>query len=58
MYYVIVTITTIGYGDISPATAVSRMMTVAIIVVVFVVLPNQLKSLYEAMEIDSTSSSR
>eukprot|EP00958_Prasinococcus_capsulatus_P030363 scaffold8080_cov417-Prasinococcus_capsulatus_cf.AAC.3 len=58
LYFVIVTVTTIGYGDISPATAVSRMMTVAIIVVVFVVLPNQLKNLYEAMEIDGTYSSR
>ncbi len=38
LYYVVVTITSVGYGDISPTTAESRIFTISVIVLGFTVL--------------------
>jgi hypothetical protein len=57
-YFVVCTITTIGYGDISPATAETRMITVVAITVTFVVLPMQFQKLLVTLDLQSAPYNR
>jgi hypothetical protein len=41
MYYMVVTMTTVGYGDICPTTTTSKYLFIMIEVVIFSVLPIQ-----------------
>ncbi|KAK3278737.1 hypothetical protein CYMTET_13341 [Cymbomonas tetramitiformis] len=51
LYFVVCTITTIGYGDVSPATAASRMITVIAIVTSFCILPTHFQKLLHTLEL-------
>jgi len=39
LYYMVVTMTTVGYGDICPTTMPSQMLFIIIEIVIFSVLP-------------------
>eukprot|EP00658_Telonema_sp_P-2_P000551 TRINITY_DN10206_c0_g2_i5.p1 TRINITY_DN10206_c0_g2~~TRINITY_DN10206_c0_g2_i5.p1 ORF type:complete len:991 (+),score=268.33 TRINITY_DN10206_c0_g2_i5:86-3058(+) len=52
-YYIIVTITTVGYGEIYPQTTVSQMLMVVIIVAAFTILPAQVSKLNETLNAQS-----
>jgi hypothetical protein len=39
LYYMVVTMTTVGYGDISPSTTYSQLLFILIEVVTFSVIP-------------------
>ncbi|TMW68164.1 hypothetical protein Poli38472_007836 [Pythium oligandrum] len=47
IYFVFVTISTVGYGDISPETTASRMFVIVVICVVGTVIPRQVNRLLE-----------
>ncbi|TMW68163.1 hypothetical protein Poli38472_007835 [Pythium oligandrum] len=47
VYFVSVTISTVGYGDISPKTTASQFFVIAIICVVVTVIPRQVNRLWE-----------
>ncbi len=49
VYFVVVTIATVGYGDIVPETEAGKMLVIAIIVVTFVLVPKQTNDLYNLM---------
>lgn len=49
LYFVVVTFTTVGYGDVVPATALSRMVVVCIILFAFTLLPVQVGRLVDAI---------
>jgi len=40
-YFVIITITTVGYGDISPNQVVSKAITIMLVVMLFILLPRE-----------------
>ena len=44
-YFILITFTTIGYGDISPASKTSRVITVSIILVIMIVILKAFDSL-------------
>jgi NhaP-type Na+/H+ or K+/H+ antiporter len=48
LYFVLTTLTTIGYGDIVPATLRCRMITVAVILVVFILVLKAFDSLIDS----------
>jgi hypothetical protein len=50
-YYIIITITTVGYGDISPKTQIGQTIIMTTILIVVVVLPAQLNHLLEVINI-------
>eukprot|EP00501_MAST-03F_sp_TOSAG23-6_P000061 GSMAST32.ASY1.ANO1.62.1 assembled CDS len=45
-YFIIVTFSTVGYGDISPATTEARMTMVVSICVAFATIPSKVALLY------------
>jgi voltage-gated potassium channel len=53
MYYVMVTISTVGYGDISPATALGRVAAMCFIAVAIVTIPKMTNELIEKMALQS-----
>lgn len=48
LYFCVVTITTLGYGDIFPVTTLSRMLMVFIIIIAFSLIPTLLSDLVRA----------
>ena len=49
LYFVLITITTVGYGDISPVSIAARFATMAMICVTFVLLPMQATNLADLL---------
>eukprot|EP00546_Thalassionema_frauenfeldii_P006691 CAMPEP_0178915290 /NCGR_PEP_ID=MMETSP0786-20121207/11940_1 /TAXON_ID=186022 /ORGANISM="Thalassionema frauenfeldii, Strain CCMP 1798" /LENGTH=267 /DNA_ID=CAMNT_0020588375 /DNA_START=670 /DNA_END=1473 /DNA_ORIENTATION=- len=49
MYFVLTTVTTVGFGDITPVTAVGRMIVSATILVGAVIIPLQVTQFVEAL---------
>ena len=47
LYFVIITITTVGYGDITPQQTISRMAALLMVSTTFVLLPLQTSKLIE-----------
>ena len=47
LYFVIITITTVGYGDITPATTTGRLCSLLMVACTFVLLPLQTSKLIE-----------
>lgn len=58
MYYTVVTICTVGYGDISPTSTLGRFTCMFIILFAIVYLPQQTNELIEKMNIFSVYSRR
>eukprot|EP01022_Parablepharisma_sp_SALTPOND_P016481 TRINITY_DN2420_c0_g1_i1.p1 TRINITY_DN2420_c0_g1~~TRINITY_DN2420_c0_g1_i1.p1 ORF type:complete len:1016 (+),score=87.41 TRINITY_DN2420_c0_g1_i1:1170-4217(+) len=49
VYFAVVTIATVGYGDIVPTTEAGKILVVALIIVTFVLVPKQTNDLYNLM---------
>jgi hypothetical protein len=49
VYFVVVTVGTLGYGDVFPTTAMSRAMVLVLMLGAFVVIPMQVQELTEAL---------
>ncbi|KAH9184923.1 hypothetical protein AeNC1_013100 [Aphanomyces euteiches] len=49
IYFVVVTISTLGYGDISPKTAMGRAATATLIMMMFVLVPIQVNKLVDVI---------
>mmetsp|Transcript_27007 Transcript_27007/g.34997 ORF Transcript_27007/g.34997 Transcript_27007/m.34997 type:complete len:1147 (+) Transcript_27007:149-3589(+) len=49
LYYIVVTLSTVGYGDIGPINPVSRLVIVATILIFWVISPMQVNSVLEAL---------
>jgi len=45
IYFMVVTVTTVGYGDIAPVTMEGRMSVIVIIMVIIGLFPNQYSEL-------------
>lgn len=58
MYYTVVTICTVGYGDLSPISPLGRLACMCIILFAIVYLPQQTNELIEKMNIFSVYSRR
>jgi hypothetical protein len=54
MYYILVTIATVGYGDVSPVTATGRIAAMLIILYAMVLIPMLVNRLLEKMSLQST----
>eukprot|EP01069_Polyplicarium_translucidae_P000906 Polyplicarium_translucidae@DN143_c0_g1_i1.p2 len=48
-YFAVVTVSTVGYGDFSPTTVLSRLLTMAFILGAFMLLPGQVQRLWQAI---------
>ncbi len=49
LYFVIVTVSTVGYGDISPVTNLGRATVIVLIILVLVLVPKQTDELISLM---------
>ena len=49
VYFIVVTIATVGYGDIVPETETGKMLVIALIIITFVLVPKQTNDLYNLM---------
>lgn len=58
MYYTVVTICTVGYGDISPQSGLGKLFCVMVILFAVVFLPQQTNELIEKMNIFSVYARR
>ena len=47
-YFIIVTVSTVGYGDISPDSAAAKLLTLLVIIIGFTVIPTQVTALVSA----------
>eukprot|EP00762_Andalucia_godoyi_P007607 ANDGO_00806.mRNA.1 Potassium voltage-gated channel protein Shab len=56
IYFTVVTMSTVGYGDITPTTAVSKMFVTAFILFAVVIIPMEASALIEAIKDDSRAS--
>lgn len=50
LYFVIITITTVGYGDISPSQVVSKGVTIMLVVMLFILLPRETSKIGAVIE--------
>lgn len=50
VYFIVVTVTTVGYGDINPNTAVARGVILAVLVPLFVIVPQEISKLTDLLE--------
>lgn len=48
VYYMIVTMSTVGYGDVTPKTSRGRAVVSCIIITAWILVPIQISKLYEA----------
>eukprot|EP00741_Cyanophora_paradoxa_P003660 tig00000093_g3557.t1 len=53
LYYLFVTMSTVGYGDITPMTSLGRAVAIAILVVAFTAVPMQLNKLLALMQMQT-----
>ena len=53
IYFILVTLSTVGYGDISPSHGLSRLATVLILVAIVVLLPIQISKLSDLLALKS-----
>lgn len=53
LYFLLVTIATVGYGDIAPLTSAGRAVTAAVIIITFTVIPSELSRLNQLMALQS-----
>eukprot|EP00960_Hanusia_phi_P061015 764706-Hanusia_phi.AAC.2 len=53
LYYTLVTFSTVGYGDVVPITAMSRILMLFMIGLTIYVVPNQFKKLHDLRELQS-----
>ncbi|KAG7388134.1 hypothetical protein PHYPSEUDO_013094 [Phytophthora pseudosyringae] len=53
LYFIVVTIATVGYGDIVPVTSVGRAVALGVIVVSFTVIPTEISRLTHLMALQS-----
>ncbi len=50
VYFIVVTVTTVGYGDINPNTAVARGVILAVLIPLFVIVPQEISKLTDLLE--------
>ena len=50
-YFMIVTVTTVGYGDIKPASDSARMIISLFIILMIIIITKQTSDLYELMKV-------
>ena len=53
MYFVIVTLLTVGYGDINPSTSIGQVVGIFICLVTFIVIPTMLNNTLQLIESQS-----
>jgi len=53
IYFVVVTIATVGYGDIVPTTELGKILVITLIVITFILVPKQTNDLYNLMNAQS-----
>lgn len=53
IYFLLVTIATVGYGDIAPLTASGKAVAAAVIIITFTVIPTELSRLNQLMALQS-----
>ncbi|KAH8741905.1 ion transport protein [Cryptosporidium ryanae] len=51
VYYTIITISTVGYGDYSPTYFVSRLICIVLIIFTIIYVPNQISKLFQLAQI-------
>ncbi len=51
-YFMIVTVTTVGYGDIKPASDSARMIISLFIILLIIILTKQTSELYDLMKVN------
>ncbi len=49
LYLIVVTISTVGYGDIAPKTAISRVVIMLMMLIAFIVVPQEINALVEIL---------
>lgn len=50
LYFVLITVTTVGYGDIAPADNVGRLITLMVLLPLFFIVPREISKLTDLME--------
>jgi hypothetical protein len=53
-YFIIVTLSTVGYGDITPSTVYTEMLLVVIILYAIIVIPPTISSLVDALAVQKS----
>ena len=57
-YFVVVTITTVGYGDITPDTTIGQFVVIIVIILAVILVPQQFSRVYElASQLNGASGS-
>lgn len=52
LYYMVITVTTVGYGDVAPKTEAGRLITIFIVIYAFTVFPKLIAQLAHTLTID------